>query len=147
MPIEIHPVAPGIGAEITGVDLARINAGDFAKVYRAFLDHIVLVVRDQEFTIPQFLAYSARFGRPIPHVIKKTRHPDYPELNVMGEKLKGDGSVDSSVLKRGEGWHTDTAFMPEPCKATQLYAREIPSFGGDTLFANMYAAYDALPRA
>jgi taurine dioxygenase len=147
MTIEIRPVTRGIGAEISGLDLTRIDDADFTTIYRAFLDHGVLVVRDQEFTIPQFLAYSARFGRPIPHVIKKTRHPDYPELNVIGEKTKVDGSVDNSVLKRGEGWHTDTAFMPQPCKATQLYALEIPSFGGDTLFASMYAAYDALPQS
>jgi len=146
MTVEIHPVAPGIGAEIRGVTLARISDDDFAKVYRAFLDYQVLVVRDQQFSIPEFLGYSRRFGRPTPHVIKKTRHPDYPELTVMGEKVKADGSVDKTVLKRGEGWHTDTAFLPEPAKATQLYALEIPSFGGDTLFANMYAAYEALPE-
>ena len=146
MTVEVRPVTPGIGAEIRGVQLATISDDDFSRVYRAFLDHLVLVVRDQQFTIPEFLDYSRRFGRPTPHVIKKTRHPEYPELTVMGDKVKADGTVDQTVLKRGEGWHTDTAFLPQPAKATQLYALEIPSYGGDTLFANMYAAYDALPQ-
>lgn len=145
MSIDVRKAEGGIGAEIRDVDLRTISDSDFSSVYRAFLDHLVLVVRDQTFTIPQFLAYSRRFGALTPNVIKKTRHPDYPELTVMGEKVRADGSVDSTVLKRGEGWHTDTAFLPKPAKATQLYALEIPSYGGDTLFANMYAAYDALP--
>ena len=144
MTIEVVPLTPGIGAEIRGVNLSTISDSEFTDVYEAFLDHSVVVVRNQVFTIPQFLDYSRRYGPLMPHVIKKTRHPQYPELTVMGQKERVDGTVDQTVLKRGEGWHTDTAFLEQPCKATQLYALEIPSYGGDTLFASMYAAYDAL---
>jgi len=148
MAIEVRAIHPGIGAEILGVDLTKIGDDEFRLIYKAFLDYLVVVVRSQHFTIERFLAYSRRFGRPTPHIVKKTRHPQYPELTVMGENTrKPDGKIDNTVLKRGEGWHTDTAFLPEPAKATQLYAVEIPSYGGDTLFANMYAAYDALPDA
>jgi taurine dioxygenase len=144
--LEVYPLSPGIGAEIRGVRLASISDADFRTVYAAWLQHLVLVVRDQQFTIEEFLRYSARFGRPTPHVIKKTRHPDYPALTVMGGNVAyRDGGGKDVGVKRGEGWHTDTAFMPQPAKATQLYALAIPSYGGDTLFASMYAAYDALP--
>ncbi len=63
-----------------------------------------------------------------------------------GQRKKDDGSIDQVVVARGEGWHTDTPYLAVPAKATQLYAIEIPSYGGDTLFANMYAAYEALPE-
>jgi len=147
MALEIVPLSPGIGAEIRGVRLNRISDADFRTIYATWLDRQVLVVRDQQFTIEEFLAYSARFGIPTPHVIKRTRHPEYPALTVMGGApiVYREGTPQEATLKRGEGWHTDTAFLPVPAKATQLYALEIPSFGGDTLFASMYAAYDALP--
>ena len=147
MAVEVRAIHPGIGAEILGVNLATISDDDFRVVYKAFLDYMVIAVRGQRFTIEEFLNYSRRFGRPTPHIVKKTRHPNYPELTVMGETVKADGTIDKDMLKRGEGWHTDTAYLPEPCKATQLYALEIPSYGGDTLFVSMYAAYDALPQS
>jgi taurine dioxygenase len=76
-----------------------------------------------------------------------TRHPDYPEITMLGvNKFGADGALDMAVYRRGaEGWHTDGAYDQDPFKATQLYALAVPSRGGDTLFASMYAAYDALP--
>jgi taurine dioxygenase len=148
MSLTITPAAAGIGAEISGVDVNTLTEPEFGRIYQAFLDHLVLVVRGQTLTIERFLAYSARFGTPVPHITKKTRHPEYPALTVMGRTaVVPGGSAGSAVLKRGEGWHTDTAFLPQPCKATQLYAVQLPSYGGDTLFANMYSAYEALPPA
>jgi taurine dioxygenase len=108
----------------------------------------VLVVRDQELEIEDFLRYSRRFGTVVPHPSKSTRHPDYPELTMLGiNKFNPDGSLNQAIYRRGaEGFHTDGAYDQEPFKATQLYALAIPSRGGDTLFANAYAAYDALPQ-
>jgi taurine dioxygenase len=76
-----------------------------------------------------------------------TRHPDHPEITLLGvNKFGADGRLDMAIYRRGaEGWHTDGAYDREPFKATQLYALAVPSTGGDTLFASMYAAYDALP--
>jgi taurine dioxygenase len=76
-----------------------------------------------------------------------TRHPDVPEITVLGvNKFGPDGTLDMAIYRRGaEGWHTDGAYDAEPFKATQLYALAVPSTGGNTLFASMYAAYDALP--
>jgi taurine dioxygenase len=144
--VEVVKMEPGIAAEVRGVTLNRISDEEFAVLYRAFLDNNVIVVREQELSIADFLGYSGRFGVLKPHISRKTRHPDYPELTVMGvNAVRSDGTVDQTVRTRGSGWHTDTPYEVEPAKATQLYGIEIPTEGGDTLFANMYAAYDALP--
>src|SRR6516225_9627254 len=136
-----------IGAIATDVDVRSLSDADWNALYRAWLDGIVLVVRGQTLTIPEFLAYSRRFGRLKPHRVRRTRHPDFPELTVMGVGTrKADGQVDKVIYDRGGGWHTDSPWDQEICKGTQLYGIEIPSYGGDTLFASMYAAYDALPE-
>jgi len=145
--IEVRRLGPQIGAEIVGVDVKRLDDGGFAAIYRAWLDHNVLVVRDQALEIDEFLRYSRRFGVIHPHPSKSTRHPEHPEITVLGvDKFRADGTLDMAIYRRGaEDWHTDGAYDQEPFKATQLYALAVPSRGGDTLFASMYAAYDALP--
>ena len=137
---------PCIGAIATEFDVRALSDADWNALYRAWLDGIVLVVRGQTLTMEDFLAYSRRFGRVKPHRVRRTRHPDYPELTVMGVGTrKADGQVDKTIYDRGGGWHTDSPWDTEICKGTQLYGIEIPSYGGDTLFASMYEAYDTLP--
>jgi len=132
---------PCIGAIATEVDVRALSDADWNALYRAWLDGIVLVVRGQTLTMEEFLAYSRRFGRLKPHRVRKTRHPDYPELTLMGVGTrKPDGQVDQAIYNRGGGWHTDSPWDTEICKGTQLYAIAIPSSGGDTLFASMYEA-------
>ena len=147
MGIEVHRLGPQIGVEVRGVDVRRLDEAAFATVYRAWLDHNVLVIPGQELTLEEFLRYSRRFGVIHPHPSKSTRHPERPEITVLGvNKFGPDGQLDMAIYRRGaEGWHTDGAYDEEPFKATQLYALAIPSRGGDTLFASMYAAYEALP--
>ena len=146
--LEIRRLGPQIGAEITGVDVKTMDEATFAKIYRAWLDCNVIAVRDQKLEIDDYLVYSRRFGDISPHPSKSTRHPDYPEITLLGaNKFRADGTLDMAIYRRGaEGWHTDGAYDQEPFKATQLYAVAIPSRGGNTLFASMYAAYDALPQ-
>ena len=145
--IEIRPLGPQIGAEIRGVDVRTLDDTTFATIYRAWLDHNVVVVPGQDLKIDEFLRYSRRFGVVHPHPSKMTRHPEYPEITLLGtNKFDADGTLNVAIYRRGaEGWHTDGAYDQEPFKATQLYALAVPSRGGDTLFASMYAAYDALP--
>jgi len=145
--IEIRRLGPQIGAEIEGVNVKTLDDAGFAAIYRAWLDHNVVVVPGQELQIEDFLRYSRRFGVVHPHPSKMTRHPDYPEITLLGvNKFGPDGTLDQAIYRRGaEGWHTDGAYDREPFKATQLYALAVPSRGGDTLFASMYAAYEALP--
>jgi len=146
--IEVRRLGAQIGAEVRRVDVKTLDDAGFAAIYRAWLDSNVLVIRDQDLQIEDFLRYSRRFGVVLPHPSKSTRHPDYPEITMLGvNKFGPDGALDMAIYRRGaEGWHTDGAYDQEPFKATQLYALAVPSRGGDTHFASMYAAYDALPQ-
>jgi taurine dioxygenase len=147
--MRIEQASPKLGAIVTGLDMTRMTEAEWRELYQAWLDHLVLVVRDQEFTVPQFLAVAERFGRLTPHRVLRTRDPEYPALTRMGVNTrKPDGKVDKAVFARGQGWHTDGPWeVRGVSKATQLYGLELPSVGGDTWFANMYASFDALPEA
>jgi taurine dioxygenase len=114
------------------------------KIYQAWLDHNVIVVRAQELGIEDFYNYSLRFGPVEAHPSKSTRHPDYPKITVLGVVFDEDDAR-YAVYRRGAEEY-DGAYDNDPFKATQLYALAIPSRGGDTHFASMYAAYDALPQ-
>src|SRR5215831_3596488 len=119
--MKIENAVPYLGALVSGLDVKRITDAEWKSLYRTWLDRHVLIVRGQELSKADFLAYSRRFGRLKPHLVKHT-------------------------LDREQGWHTDSPWDTEICKGTQLYGIEIPSYGGDTLFASMHAAYDALPE-
>ncbi len=146
--VQIRRMGQQIGVEVTGIDVKALDDAGFAPIYQAWLDGNVLVVRDQTLTMQDFLRYSRRFGTVVPHPSKSTRHPEVPEITMLGiNKFSADGTLNQAIYRRGaEGWHTDGAYDAVPFKATQLYALAIPSSGGDTLFASMYAAYDALPE-
>jgi len=147
--LEITSTQSQVGAIAEGVDVRKLSDEDFARLYDAWLACNVLVVRGQNLELGEFLAYSRRFGRIEPHPSKSTRHPDCPEITLLGvDKFDADGKLNMAIYKRGaSGWHTDGAYDEVPFKATQLYGVAIPSRGGNTLFASMYAAYDALPDA
>ena len=137
-----------IGAEILGVDVNTLSDADFDKIYQTWLDCNVICVRDQSLAIGEYLTYSQRFGVISPHPSKSTRHPDCPEVTLLGiNKFNTDGTLNNDIYRRGgEGFHTDGSYEAVPFKATQLYAVAIPSRGGDTFFSSAYAAYDALPQ-
>ena len=145
--MEIRHMGP-IGALITGVDVKTMDDATFAKIYQTWLDCNVICVRGQELELADFLAYSRRFGTVSPHPSKVTRHPDCPEITLLGaNKFRPDGTLDRNIYKRGaEGFHTDGSYEEVPFKATQLYAIAIPSKGGDTHFSSAYAAYEQLPQ-
>jgi len=145
--IQIRRLGAQIGAEITGIDVRTLDDTGFGMIYRAWLDYNVVVVRDQELTLPEYVHYSRRFGRLELHPSKSTRHPQAPEVTFLGvNKFDADGKLNMRIYRRGaEGWHTDGSYEQVPFKATQLYAVAIPSRGGDTYFASCYASYEALP--
>jgi len=145
MAIEVEKRGGPLLAEIRGVDLTREIDGDArAAIYRAFLEHNVLVVRGQELTPAQVLAFERVFGTPEIHVTKRYRHPEIDELIVM-TNLNAQGEVDAFESRRGLGWHSDMCYRDVPSRATMLHPLEIPERGGDTLFANMYMAYEEMP--
>jgi taurine dioxygenase len=131
---------------VEGLDLHHAPDAELAKTLRrALLDNLVLCIRGQSIGPGDYLATIATFGEPlvrpeIPHV------PGYPAVTTLSSDdrdTKGDGKR----LIAGSHWHSDDTFMAKPCSLTCLYGIEVPDTGGDTEFANMYAAYEALPPA
>lgn len=134
--ITVHPIAGTMGAEIRGADLARLTDEVFAEIKSAWLDYQVVFFRDQDITPDQQIAFAHRFGDIHHHPFMKGMD-DYPDiLEIVKEP--------TDTFTFGAAWHTDQMFNPKPAMATMLYAKETPSAGGDTMYANMYAAYDAL---
>lgn len=151
--MNITPASPRIGAEITGVDVRRLDESTFRAIYQAFLDHIVIVLRDQQLDEQAFLDFSARFGELKAHFTKKAHHPRFANILLMDNRIvdtrTGEETKTASPLlvKIGAVWHTDTSYDYVTAKATGMYAVNVPSVGGDTLFSNSYLAYETLPRA
>jgi taurine dioxygenase len=138
--IEVSPLAGALGAEITGVDLGSdLTEDTVAEIRRAWLEHLVVFFRDQELPPAEFLAFARRIGEPVEYPFVKGID-GYPEI-IAVTKLPHE------TVNFGGIWHSDTVYLERPPMATMLVAREVPPHGGDTLFANMYAAYEALSPA
>lgn len=132
-------------AEITGLDLARpLDEPTFARVKAAHLEHGVVVFRDQRLTPEQHIAFSRRFGPLQVHSMSQFNLEGRPEILMVGNEKHPDGRP-KGIADAGRYWHSDMSYLPEPALGSLLYARAIPSAGGDTLFCDMCAAYDALP--
>jgi taurine dioxygenase len=134
--IDVRPIAGALGAEIHGVDLARLDDASFAEIHRAFLDHLVIFFRDQRINPEQQVAFSARFA-PIGYYPFLKGLPDHPEVIEVRKEPE-------DRLNFGGVWHTDTAYLAKPPMGSVLYAKEVPPTGGDTMFANLYLAYETL---
>jgi len=92
--LQIRQMGPQIGVEITGVDVKTMDEAIWSKIYQAWLDCNVMVVRDQDLTIPDFITYSKRFGPVTPHPSKSTRHPDHPKITMLGvDKFDAEGRL------------------------------------------------------
>jgi taurine dioxygenase len=145
--LTVTPTGAGLGAEISGVNLRAIDDDCFAAIHRAWLDHLVLLFRDQQLGDDDLIAFSRRFGELDWAPVQETgrRFVDgHPELYVVSNVVENGVPIGS--LGAGEAvWHTDMSYLADPPKASMLYALEIPPSGGDTGFANMYAAYESLP--
>jgi taurine dioxygenase len=135
--IRVEPVSPHVGAEISGVDLVRpITADAFTEIRRAFGRYGVVFFRDQDLTPEQHVAFAERFA-PIDINRFFTAVPGYPMIAEVRKEPEQTRNI-------GGGWHTDHSYDQVPALGSMLYAREVPQTGGDTLFASMYSAYDAL---
>ncbi len=131
------PVAGSLGAEIGGVDLARdLDDEVVAEIRRAWLEHLVVFFRDQHIDNDRFLAFARRFGEPVkyPFVPGLESHPEIIAVVKLAHETVNFGGI----------WHSDTTYLERPPMATMLIAREVPPAGGDTIFANQYAAYETL---
>jgi taurine dioxygenase len=135
--IEVRPIAGALGAEIEGVDAAQPLAAEvIAEVRQAFLDHLVVFIRNQKLTPRAQLAFAQRFGQPM----------EYPQLKGLPEcpLVTPVVKLENERVNFGGVWHSDTSYLARPPMASMLYAVETPPRGGDTLFANQYLAYQTL---
>ncbi|MCQ3001590.1 TauD/TfdA family dioxygenase [Pseudomonas syringae] len=142
---EVRPFAANVGAEIVGLDLSRpLNDADFARVHRAHLDYHVVVFRDQQITPQQQIDFSRRFGVLQIHVLKQFLLANHPEILIVSNIVENGQPL--GLGDAGKYWHSDLSYKELPSLGSMLYAQELPSEGGDTLFANMHLAWDTLPE-
>jgi len=136
--IRTRPLTPNIGAEIEGVNLAApLDKPTEDAIYEALLRHLVIFFRDQDISPDRHQAFAQSFGE------LDAPHPFYPHVPGFDRIVKL--ANDSNSPPDTDNWHTDLTFKAEPPFASILVAREVPETGGDTMWANMYSAYDALP--
>jgi len=141
--MKITKISNVMGAEVTGVDLNNLTAAERAQLNKAFIDNLLLCVRDQRFAdIGAFLDASRNFGEPKIQHMESFRLDDHPEAGVVSSE---DRDVkDGKRIIRGTMFHTDESFIAEPPKATVLYAVQVPGKGGATRYVNMRLAYEKL---
>ena len=143
--MEIRPLSSHTGAEVLGIDLTQpVSASDRAAMNRAFVERSVLVIRDQTLTPPQVAEAVGLFGTIFPQQNTKFAIADCPQIHYVSNQ---DRFPDGRRYIPGDGWHTDHSNAVRPPKATVLHAVQLPDKGGDTQYANMAAAYAALPSA
>ena len=137
--IRVMPLTGALGAEISGVDLARPLSGAVkSEILRAFRDHLVIYFRNQKPLQPeQHIGFAKLFGelQPIPHIFSIDGYPEIQKVERLG---------DDTRLVVGGGWHNDSTFMETPPTAVVMRAVDVPEYGGDTLFANLYLACESL---
>jgi taurine dioxygenase len=134
--MKVQRIAGALGAEVSEVDLRDLSEAQVREIRAAWLEHLVVFFRDQKLSSEQYMAFAKRVGRPIeyPFVKGLAGFPEIIEVKKLEHEKVNFGGV----------WHSDTTYLEVPPMASMLLAREIPPYGGDTLFANMYAAYEAL---
>jgi taurine dioxygenase len=146
---EARPTGAALGAEIIGADLRHVDDALFAAIHRAWVQHLVLLFRGQALSDDDLIRFSRRFGALDFAPIQETGRrfvEGYPEIYVVSNVVENGVPIGS--LGAGEAvWHTDMSYIPDPPKASMLYALEVPPSGGNTGFVNMYAVYEALPPA
>src|ERR1051325_9920969 len=143
---QLRPLGEALGAEALGVDLSRLDDETFGWIRGAFAENPVLVFRDQKLGAADIAAFGRRFGVPRKHAPVKYRHPDHEEVSWL-TNVDEDGKIDWYGVKRATDWHTDSTYEEKLPLLAMLHALELPSQKGGTMFADMRAAYDALPEA
>jgi tripartite ATP-independent transporter DctP family solute receptor len=135
--MQLKKLSAGFGAETAAFD------APFQEIWDAFFAAQVLVLRGLQLSAGQFLEFARRFGRPEPHVIDQFHHPEHADILVLSNRTQAGRPL--GLADAGTYFHTDYSYLEVPARATMLYSIEVPKKGGDTLFANQYAAYDDLP--
>jgi len=143
--LSVRPLPAALGAEITGLDLsAELDEAVFRALLAAFVAHKVVVIPGQDLTAGQFAGFAGRFGRPQPHILSHLRHPEFPEILPLSNIFEDGEPI--GVYDGAAYWHTDMSYEEEPAFATVVYSIQAPAAGGETCFADMVRAYEALPE-
>jgi alpha-ketoglutarate-dependent 2,4-dichlorophenoxyacetate dioxygenase len=145
--LTLRSLSPTLGAEIMGVDLAALDDPGFDRLYEAFLEHQMLLFRDQDLTPGEQVVFARRFGSVQVHVLNQYHAEGFPEIFYLSN-LDASGRPSGKHPDKGTvHWHTDGSWARRTGHATLLYADQVPSEGGQTRFASMYAAYEQLDDA
>ena len=140
---EVRPFNAPVGAEIIGLDISKpISAEDFKRIHQAHLDHHVLVFRGQRITPQEHIDFSRRFGPLEIHVLHQFHLKNHPEILIVSN-IKENGEP-IGLGDAGVYWHSDISYKPQPSLGSLLHVQELPSEGGDTLFADQHLAWEAL---
>lgn len=146
MTISREKLSPRFGIALRGVDLSQpLDDATFGEIERAFFDGQVLAIKGQKLAPAQFLAFARRFGKPEPHVIDQFHLSGHPDILILSNRVENGKPL--GLADAGTYFHTDYSYLDVPARVTMLYSLETPREGGQTRFANMYAAYDDLPDA
>jgi len=149
--LTVKPLSPALGAEIVGVDLRQdVPADTFAEIVDAWHKYLVILFRGQSLSEDDQMRFAQRFGvlqkRSRPReALNETGHSKYPDVTMLVSNIREDGKLIGSLPDGEMQFHSDQCYLEKPATGTFLYAIEVPSQGGDTLFLNMYAAYETLP--
>ena len=143
--VEIRPLPGAFAAEVVGLYLSQpLSDDDFSRIHRAHLDHHVLVFRDQRITPEQQIDFSRRFGALQIHVLHQFHLKGHPEILIVSNIVENDQPV--GLGDAGHFWHSDLSYKEVPSLGSMLLAQELPEEGGDTLFADQHAAWEAMPH-
>lgn len=145
MTISVREVGPGFAAEITGIDLSSgPTDADIEQLRTIWMDNKVAILPNQSLSDEDLIDFTKRMGPLFVHVRSMFHSPKHPEIMIVSN-LKEDGRALGALGDGDLGWHTDQCYTAKPCWATLLYGIEVPEDGGNTNFADLCAAYDALP--
>lgn len=143
MSIQINRISPACGAQVVGVDIRNpLSDSIVTQLHQALAESGILLFRGSEVTPEEHIAFSRHFGPLEAHVIGEFALPEHPEIFVVSNIL--DGNKPKGAVYAGQYWHSDLSYMKKPSLGSLLLCREMPPIGGDTMWANMYLAYDNL---
>ncbi|MCH7710688.1 MAG: TauD/TfdA family dioxygenase [Proteobacteria bacterium] len=147
MTMRVERICDALGAEVTGIDLARPpDDAAIEAIRQALGEHLVLVFRGQKLSAPEQIAFSRRFGDLVRRIRDDFLHPQFPDVLVLSNRKEKGEYVGATPAYAGFTWHSDLTYAERPSMGSMLHALEAPGEGGDTAFANMYTAYETLPE-
>jgi taurine dioxygenase len=144
--LQVRKLTPNLGIEIVDIDLSRIDDSEFQTLWDNWVEHGLLLFRGQDLSEEAQVTLSRRFGDLEIHVRTEYLSTEHPEILLISNKKKTDGTPLGILAERLVGWHYDQIYLPKPALGSLLYAFEVPPEGGQTSFADMASAYDALPN-